>query len=30
MRALRVGLIAPRGLLVIENTSMEWLGNRSA
>jgi len=25
-----MGLIAPRGLLVIENTSMEWLGNRSA
>lgn len=25
-----MGLIAPRGLLVIENTSMEWLGNQSA
>jgi hypothetical protein len=25
-----MGLIAPRALLVIENTSMEWLGNRSA
>jgi hypothetical protein len=25
-----MALIAPRGLLVIENTSMEWLGNRSA
>lgn len=25
-----MGLIAPRGLLVIENTSMEWLGNESA
>jgi hypothetical protein len=24
-----MGLIAPRGLLVIENTSMEWLGNQS-
>ncbi|WP_416307365.1 hypothetical protein [Neptunicella sp. SCSIO 80796] len=24
-----MGLIAPRGLLVIENTSMEWLGNAS-
>lgn len=24
-----MGLIAPRGLLVIENTSMEWLGNGS-
>ncbi|KAI5792558.1 Glucuronoyl esterase catalytic domain from Hypocrea Jecorina [Peziza echinospora] len=23
------GLVAPRGLLVIENTSMEWLGNES-
>ncbi len=25
-----MGLIAPRGLLVVENTSMEWLGNQSA
>jgi hypothetical protein len=25
-----LGLVAPRGLLVIENTSMEWLGNQSA
>jgi hypothetical protein len=25
-----MGLIAPRALLVIENTSMEWLGNQSA
>jgi hypothetical protein len=25
-----MGMVAPRGLLVIENTSMEWLGNRSA
>lgn len=25
-----MGLIAPRGLLVIENTSMEWLGNQSS
>jgi hypothetical protein len=25
-----MALIAPRGLLVIENTSMEWLGNQSA
>ena len=25
-----MGMLAPRGLLVIENTSMEWLGNRSA
>jgi hypothetical protein len=25
-----MGLIAPRGLLVLENTSMEWLGNESA
>ncbi|WP_438862392.1 glucuronyl esterase domain-containing protein [Neptunicella sp.] len=25
-----MGLIAPRGLLVIENTSMEWLGNASS
>ncbi|MGQ8364417.1 alpha/beta hydrolase family protein [Glaciecola sp. 1036] len=25
-----MGLIAPRGLLVIENTSMEWLGNLSS
>jgi hypothetical protein len=25
-----MGLIAPRGLLLIENTSMEWLGNQSA
>ncbi|KAG8933326.1 carbohydrate-binding module 1 [Tulasnella sp. 418] len=24
---LLVGLVAPRGLFVIENTSMEWLGN---
>lgn len=24
-----MGLIAPRGLLVVENTSMEWLGNQS-
>lgn len=24
-----LGLVAPRGLLVIENTSMEWLGNQS-
>ena len=24
-----LGLVAPRGLLVIENTSMEWLGNVS-
>lgn len=24
-----LGLVAPRGLLVIENTSMEWLGNLS-
>jgi hypothetical protein len=24
-----MGLVAPRGLLVIENTSMEWLGNLS-
>ncbi|NVK55021.1 MAG: dockerin-like protein [Alteromonadaceae bacterium] len=24
-----MGLIAPRGLLVLENTSMEWLGNAS-
>lgn len=23
------GAVAPRGLLIIENTSMEWLGNRS-
>lgn len=26
---LLMGLVAPRGLLVIENTSMEWLGNVS-
>ncbi len=25
-----MGLIAPRALLVLENTSMEWLGNQSA
>lgn len=25
-----LGLVAPRGLLVLENTSMEWLGNQSA
>ncbi|MFS2215138.1 hypothetical protein ACCD08_11570 [Telluria sp. Tellsp104] len=25
-----MGLIAPRALLVVENTSMEWLGNESA
>lgn len=25
-----MGMVAPRGLFVIENTSMEWLGNRSA
>ena len=25
-----MSLIAPRGLLVLENTSMEWLGNQSA
>lgn len=25
-----MGMVAPRGLLVIENSSMEWLGNRSA
>lgn len=25
-----MGMVAPRELLVIENTSMEWLGNRSA
>jgi hypothetical protein len=25
-----MGMVAPRGLLLIENTSMEWLGNRSA
>jgi hypothetical protein len=25
-----MGLIAPRALLVVENTSMAWLGNRSA
>lgn len=25
-----MGMVAPRGMLVIENTSMEWLGNRSA
>jgi hypothetical protein len=25
-----MGLIAPRALLVVENTSMEWLGNQSA
>lgn len=25
-----MAMLAPRGLLVIENTSMEWLGNRSA
>lgn len=25
-----MAMVAPRGLLVIENTSMEWLGNRSA
>lgn len=25
-----LGLVAPRALLVIENTSMEWLGNQSA
>lgn len=24
-----MGMVAPRGLLLIENTSMEWLGNRS-
>lgn len=24
-----MGLIAPRGLLVVENTGMEWLGNQS-
>jgi hypothetical protein len=24
-----LGLVAPRGLLLIENTSMEWLGNQS-
>ncbi|WP_323815275.1 dockerin-like protein [Cellvibrio sp. NN19] len=24
-----MGLIAPRGLLVVENTTMEWLGNQS-
>lgn len=24
-----LGMVAPRGLLVIENTSMEWLGNVS-
>ena len=24
------GLVAPRGLIIIENTSMEWLGNESA
>ncbi|CAG7849728.1 SubName: Full=Uncharacterized protein {ECO:0000313/EMBL:CCA74892.1} [Serendipita indica DSM 11827] len=26
---LLAGMVAPRGLLVIENTSMEWLGNMS-
>jgi hypothetical protein len=25
-----LALVAPRGLLVIENTAMEWLGNQSA
>lgn len=25
-----LGLVAPRGLLVLENTGMEWLGNQSA
>ena len=24
-----MALVAPRGLLVIENTAMEWLGNQS-
>ncbi|KAG8751781.1 carbohydrate-binding module 1 [Serendipita sp. 396] len=26
---LLAGMVAPRGLLIIENTSMEWLGNMS-